>query len=198
VIDLEGGTRVLRRPFGLHDRDHRQLLAGQAIGLHVAQHGNREQSRRPHRPIGLLELAGEAGGRHDIAGAPDPGAAAFAMRDQHRLTQARGDRRGGVADVDHQRAAADRSAVDPFRGQAQIQIVCHGHRGLAGGRDAVDVGELEAGIGHRVECRVGVQLDLRDVGDDAEPRGLGSTDDGDAIRAIVSPYVASGSTQPVV
>jgi len=29
------------RPFALHDRDHRQLLMRQAIGLHVAEHGNR-------------------------------------------------------------------------------------------------------------------------------------------------------------
>jgi hypothetical protein len=46
--------------------------------------------------VGLLELAGEAGRRDDIAGAPDAGAAALAMRDQYRLAQTRGDRRGGV------------------------------------------------------------------------------------------------------
>jgi hypothetical protein len=85
-------------------------------------------------------LAGEAGGCDDIAGAPDAGAAALAMRDQDRLAEARGDRRGGVADMDHERAAADRGAVDPFRREAQI--VCHRHRGLAGGRDPVDVGTL--------------------------------------------------------
>jgi hypothetical protein len=109
----------------------------QAIGLHVAQHGDREQSRRPHRPIGLLELARKADGCHDIAGAPDAGAAALAMRNQHRLAQPRGDRRGGMADMDHERAAADRGAVDPFRGEAQIMR--DRHRRLAGGRNAVDV-----------------------------------------------------------
>ena len=36
------------------------------------------------------------------------------MRDQYRLAEARGDRRRGVADMDHERAAADRGAVDPF------------------------------------------------------------------------------------
>jgi len=66
-----GGARVLGGPFALHDRDNRQLLVRQAIGLHVTQDGNREQSRRPHWPIGLLEPAGEAGGRDDIAAAPD-------------------------------------------------------------------------------------------------------------------------------
>ena len=154
----DGGARVLRRPFALHDRDHRQLLVRQAIGLHVAQDRDREQSRRPHRPIGLLELAGEARRRHDIAGAPDPGAAAFAMGDQHRLAQPRGYRRGGVADMDHERAAADRGAVDPFRGETQI--VRHRHRRLVGGRDAVDVDGFEAGIGHRVERRVGNRLSV--------------------------------------
>jgi hypothetical protein len=83
----EGGARVLRRPFALHDRDHRQLLVRQAVGLHVAQYGNREQSRRTHRPIGLLELAGDAGGRDHITGAPNAEAAALAMGDQYRLAQ---------------------------------------------------------------------------------------------------------------
>jgi len=41
------------------------------------------------------------------------GAAALAMRDQGRLGEARSPR--GVADMDHERAAADRGAVDPFR-----------------------------------------------------------------------------------
>src|SRR6516162_2295468 len=53
------------------------------------------------------------------------------MRDQHRLAETRGNRRGGVADTDHERAAADRGAVDPFRGRAQI--VRNGYRRLAGG-----------------------------------------------------------------
>jgi hypothetical protein len=68
--------------------------------------------------VGALEPAGKARGRHDIAGAPDAGATALAMGDQYRLAEARGDRRSGVADMDHGRAAANRGAVDPFRGQA--------------------------------------------------------------------------------
>ena len=119
---LERGARVFGRPFALHDRDHRQLLVRRAIGFHVAQYRDRKQSRRSHWPIGLLELAGEARGCDDIAGAPDAGAAALAMCDQHRLAEARGDRRGGVADMDHERAAADRGAVDPFRLDGMIVI----------------------------------------------------------------------------
>jgi hypothetical protein len=90
-------------------------LVDETIGLHVAQHGDREQSRRPHWAIGLFELAGEARGHHDIAGTSDAGAAALAMGDQHRLAEARSDHSGGMADMDHERAAADRGAVDPFR-----------------------------------------------------------------------------------
>jgi hypothetical protein len=43
--------------------------------------------------------------------------------------------------MDHERAAADRCAVDPFRRQAEIMR--NRHRGLAGGCSAVDVGGLE-------------------------------------------------------
>ena len=99
------------------------------------------------------------------------------MGDQYRLAEARFDCRGGVADMDHERTAADRGAVDPFRRQAEI--VRDRHRRLAGGSDTVDVGGFEAGIGHRVECGVGMQLDLRHVGNDTEACGLGGADDGD-------------------
>ena len=68
----------------------------------------------------------------DIAGAPDAGATALAMRDQYRLAQTGLDRRGGVADMDHERAAADGGAVDPFRRQAQVMR--DRYRRLADGR----------------------------------------------------------------
>jgi hypothetical protein len=45
--------------------------------------------------------------------------------------------------MDHERAAADRGAIDPFRGKAEI--IRDRHWRLASGRDAVDVGGLEAG-----------------------------------------------------
>jgi hypothetical protein len=44
-----------------------------------------------------------------------------------------------VADMDHERAAADRGALDPFRGEAQI--VCHRHQRLA----AVAMPSMSAG-----------------------------------------------------
>jgi hypothetical protein len=70
----------------------------------------------------LLELAGEAGRRDDIAGAPDAGAAALAMRDQHRVAQPRSDRRGGVADMDHYRGAVlARPVTGVYRLAAQLR-----------------------------------------------------------------------------
>ena len=102
------------------------------------------------------------------------------MGDQYRVAQPRGDRRGGMARVDHERAAADRGAVDPFR--SEPEIMRDRGRGLAGGGDAINVGRLEPGIDHRIQCRVGMQLDLRHVGDGSEPGGLGGADDGDRFR----------------
>src|SRR5215831_3853301 len=110
-----GVLNVARGFFAAQSRCTTETIASCSCvrpGLHVAQCRDRKQSRRPHWPVGLLELPGEVRRRGDIAGAPDAGAAAFAMRDQHRLAQARLDRCGGVADMDHERAAADRSAVD--------------------------------------------------------------------------------------
>src|SRR5216683_6952214 len=133
-------ARVLARPFALHDRDHRQLLVREPVGLHVAQHGNHEQSRRPQGAIGLLELAGEAGRRHDVAGAPDARATALAMGVQYVSHSPEAIRRGGVADMDHERAAADRGAVDPFRGDAEIMR--DGHRRLA----AIATPSMSAGL----------------------------------------------------
>jgi hypothetical protein len=104
-------ARVLRRPFALHHRDNRQLLVRQAVGLHVAQHGIANKIGGPVGPLGCSNRPARLAGDTTLRGAPDAGAAALAMGDQHRLAEACGDRRGGVADMDHERAAADRSAV---------------------------------------------------------------------------------------
>ncbi len=54
VIGALKVARVLRRPFALHDRDHRQLLVRQAIGPLAAQQRDREQSRRPQVVLQLF------------------------------------------------------------------------------------------------------------------------------------------------
>jgi len=52
--------------------------------------------------------------------------------------------------MDHEQAAADRGAVHPFRRPAEVMP--DRRRRLAGGRNAVDVGGLERGIGHRLSA----------------------------------------------
>jgi hypothetical protein len=58
-----GVLKVARGFFAAHSRCTTEtiakLLMRQAIGLDVAQDRDREQCRRPHRPIGLLELTGD-------------------------------------------------------------------------------------------------------------------------------------------
>jgi len=79
---LEGGASVPGGPFALHDRDHRQLLVRQAIGLRVARTntGIVNKVGDSHRPIGLLELAGGAARCDEIMGASDAGAALSIQR----------------------------------------------------------------------------------------------------------------------
>ena len=103
------------------------------------------------------------------------------MGDQHGLAQAGLDRRRGMADVQHERAAADRGAVDP--GRLDAEIVADLLRRFDRGGEAVDVGELQPGIGDGVERRIRVKLELRHVGDDAEFGGLGRADDGNLVAA---------------
>jgi hypothetical protein len=68
------------------------------------------------------------------------------------------------------------------------------HRRLAGGRDAVDVGGFDRVSAIALSAASACNWILRHVGDDAEPGGFGGADNGDASYAIVSFYVALGST----
>src|SRR5712691_11276710 len=102
------------------------------------------------------------------------------MGDQHALAQPAFERRGGRADMDHERAAADRGAIDPFGRDAEVMRDCG--RGLAGGRDPVDVGGLEPAILQRVERGVGMEPDLRQTGNPAHFGRFGGADDGDRFR----------------
>ena len=84
-----------------------------------------------------------------------------------------------MADVQHERAAADRGAVDPGRGDAEIGGDLG--RALAGGGDAVDVRGFEPGVGQGVQGRVAVQAEHGHVGDLAHLGGFGGADDGDGF-----------------
>ena len=131
----------------------------------------------PIGPNGCSNWPFRTGRRHRARrNAADAGPPAFAMRDQDGLRQTGLDRRRGMAHMDHERAPADGRAVHP--GGRNAEIVRDLHRRLAGGGDAVDVLRPQPGIRHRVQRRVGVQLDLRHVGDDTEFRGLGGADNG--------------------
>ena len=85
----ERRARVLRRPLALHHRHHGDLLVRHAVGLHVAQHRDRERTRRAHRTERLLELAVQAGCGHRARNATDARSAAFAVRHQDGLRQSR-------------------------------------------------------------------------------------------------------------
>ena len=178
---LHRGARILRRPLALHHGDHGDLLMGDAVRLHVAQHRDRKHAGRPVDAERRLELAVEAVRRRRTRQFADHRLAALGMGDQHGLAEAGLDRRRGMADMQHERAAADRSAVDPGRLDAEIMgdLLRRFHRG----GDAVDVGEFQPRIGDGVERRIRMQLDLRHVGNDAEFGGLGRADNGNLVPA---------------
>ena len=176
---LHHRARILRRPFALHHGHRGDLLVGDAVGLHEPQHRDRELARRPVDAVGRFELALQAVGGNRARQFADHRLAALGVGDQHGLAEAGLDRRGGVADVQHERAAADGGAVDP--GRRDAEIVGDLLRRLHRGGDAVDVRQLQPGVGDRVERGVGVELDLRHVGNDAELGGLGGADDSNLI-----------------
>src|SRR5258706_395622 len=137
---LHGGARVLRRPFALHHRDHGDLLMGDAMGLHVAQYGNRKHAGRRRNAVRQLELAVEAVGADHPRGAADIRLAALGVGNQHGLAQPGLDRRGSVADVQHERTAPDGSAVDP--GWRDSKIVRNLLRRLDRRCKTIDVGQF--------------------------------------------------------
>ena len=152
-----------------------------AVGLHEAQHGDREHAGRPVDAERRLELALQAVGRDRARRLADHRLAALGMGDQHGLAQAGLDRCGGMADVQHEGAAADRGAVHPGRRDAEVMGDLL--RGFHGSGDAVDVGQFQPGVRNRVQRGIRVQLDLRRVGNNAELGGLGRADDSNLVPA---------------
>ena len=176
---VKARARVERRPFALDDGDHGQLLLGQPGLLHHAQHRDREAGRRGRDAIGQLELAEELQ-REDGRVLADVVPPALAMRDEDCRAEPRGDRRDGVPDMDDERAAADRGAVDVSGRDAEIMrdlgrvVPCRRH--------AVDLLRRQPAIGHGVQRRIGMELQLRDVRQLAQPGRLGRADDGNLAR----------------
>ena len=181
----ETGTGIETGPFALHDRDHRQRLLGQGVLLHVAQHRDGEHGRRPGHPVGPFELLLEQRGEDRRAVPAEPGASALAVGDQDGGAQPLVDRGGGVAHQQHEGTTPDRGPVQPLGHDAEV--VRDLDRVVTAGRNAVDVAELEPGIGDRVERRVGVELDLRHGRDLAELGGFRSADDGNGVGLHLTP-----------
>ena len=175
---LEGRARILARPFALHHGNHRHLLVRDAVGLHVAQHGDGKERGRTHRAEGRFELAIQRLRLGRARRAVDARLAALAMRDEDGLRIARMDGGRGMADMQHEGTAADTGAVHPFRRDAEVvrDLLRH-HRAHAG--HAVDVGGLQPRIRHRVQRGIRVQHDLRHVGHGADARRFRRADDGD-------------------
>ena len=152
---------------------------GDAVGLHVAKHRNRKHAGWPENTERRLELAVQAVRRRRARLLADHRLAAFGVGDQYRLAQPGLDRRRGMTDVKHERAATNRRSVDPCRRDAEI--MCDLLRSFDRGRDTVDIGQFQAGIGDGVQRRIRVQLDLRRVRNNPEFGRLGSADHGDLI-----------------
>src|SRR5581483_11140017 len=127
IEDVGDCDRVLHRsagilpcPLALYHRDHGELLMGDAVGLHEPQHGNREHAGRPVDAERRLELSVQTVRRRRARLLADHRLAALGVRDQHGLAESRLDRGCGMTDMQHEGAAADRSAVDPGRRDAEI------------------------------------------------------------------------------
>ena len=145
---LKTGTRVLAGPFSLHHRDHGQGFLAQIKVLHVAQHRNGEHGRGTGNAKGSLELLLKQRRKDRRAMASQARPTALAMGDQHGVTESFVDRRGGMANQQHERTTANRSAVEPFWHDAQVMRDLDGV--MTAGGDPVDVRELQARIRERV------------------------------------------------
>ena len=125
---------------------------GDAMGLHVAQHRDRKHAGRPVDAEWRFELAVQAVRRRRTRLLADHRLAALGVGNQHGLAKPGLDRGRRVADVKHERASADRRAVDP--GRRDAEVMRNLLRRLDRGSDAVNIGQFQPGIGQGVQRRV--------------------------------------------
>ena len=151
---MEHGARIFTGPFALNYGNIGDLLDRHVVFLAVAQDRKCEHGRRAKHAVGQLELPVPTTWVHRRSRLRHVGTARLAMRDQHGTTEAFIDRGCGVPQVDQEGGAANRGAVDPGRGDAEI--VGHLCRLFTAAGDTIDVARLEPGIGHRVQRRVRV------------------------------------------
>ena len=96
--------------------------------------------------------------------------------DEYHLAQSGGDGGGGVANVEEERTTAHGGGVDV--GRSDTQVVGDGDRREPRSGDAIDVGHLQAGVGHGQTGGLGVHLQGGHVGHDADALGLCRADNG--------------------
>ena len=154
----ERGPWVHARPLALHDGDHGQLLVRHPVLLHVAQHADGEHGGWTHAAVGPFELGRQRCAPAAPAAPADAGASALAVGDQDGVRVAGLDGGRRVTDVQHERTAADGTAVHPPRRDAEI--VGDGDWRFAGGCDPVDVLGLQPRVCERVEGGIGMELNL--------------------------------------
>ncbi len=102
------------------------------------------------------------------------------MRDERDLAQATGKCVRGVRDVNQKRTTADSRAIEICRNDAQI--LGSFHRRHARGEDGIHIARGQACFTQCVVRRLGVQLNDRLVGQDANLVGLGRADDGNLVE----------------
>ena len=192
AIVHHGGGVQIRVPPERHGHVA-QLLGGRAVAIHVAAdeegHADRgveepERKREAERRV----LRAHA---HDIARQCAPEAAELPHRDRSvdddAVGGAGGDRHGGVPDrragpspADDPRHAGVAHHPDPEVGGDEAELVpVVGER-----REAVDVGDGEAGVVHRAEDRLEGELVLRAARELSPLRVLGLGDADDRSRVL--------------
>ena len=156
------------------DGDLGQLLPGGAVAVHVPRAGqgvgpDRRRQTERGLELGLVDAV-EGAHRRPHARAP-----ALPVADQGHPAAPAGHGQRGVAQVEHEGRPADVRAVAVARGDAQV-LAQLGRR-QAGGKETVNLGLLDPGLGQRVAAGLGVQLEGRLVGQDADLVRLADADD---------------------
>src|SRR5581483_1984128 len=172
-LGIEGG------PPARGDGKLRPLLERGAVLVNVPGRDEAEVRRRSAEAVRRLELPGD--GRVTAGRDTDAGAPRLPVRDDGDVAQAvvQGEHR--VADHDDEGAAAHGGAVDEARSDAD-RLRDGGGGVLARGEDAVDVGDLQAGVAHGVVDRLHVQRELTLAGQHADLVALVDAHDAGRVR----------------
>jgi len=174
------GQRIELRPLARRHRDVRQVLARGAVLVHVACCGQGVAGDRVARLVGRF-VQGRFGHRLELAKA---GALVAAVADQRHFALAGVQRHGGGEKVAHIRRAADHGGFAELGMDAQI----FGHRQTGeevvgrAGEQAIDIGQLQAGIGQRAVHRFAQNFERAATGGHGHAAQAGAHDGGRAAQ----------------